>query len=376
MRVGFSNFVLQGARTGVATYILNLIAGLQQVDKVNEYDIITPECDVPLLPRTSARIVPYPVSSFFRGPVRSILWHQTYHPPLAKQRQYDIIHIPTYRRVPYMKPCKLVCTVHDLAPFHVPKKYDAARMFYTKQVIPSLLRRCDHLITVSEFTRKDLINLVGIPEEKVTVIYPGMDQATFRPMEKEEAAERLKQKLGIEAPFIVYVSRLEHPGKNHVGLIKAFQILKKRHNLPHKLVFAGAHWFGADQIYAAADSEETKDIIFTGFVSVGDIVDLYSACDLMVYPSLFEGFGLPVIEAAGCGARIICSASSSLREIAASHFDTFDPVDPEDIVRAILAELDKVDTPEAKQERIKYARGFNWQNTASEVLKIYDQVLQ
>lgn len=375
MRIGFSNFVLQGARSGVATYILNLLQGLQQVDQENDYDIITPECDIPLLPRTSSHLMPYSVPSFFRGPIRSILWHQSYLPRLAKARDYDLIHVPTYRRVPFLSPCKLVCTVHDLAPFHVANKYDTARMFYIKQVVPHLLRRCDHIITVSEFTRKDLIEIVRIPEDKVTVIYPGIDQATFRPTDKSEAQQRLSAKFGLDGPFLVYVSRLEHPGKNHVKLIEAFELLKSKFQLPHKLVFAGAHWFGAEKIYSAADKDLSDNIVFTGFVGVQDIVDLYSASDCMVYPSLFEGFGLPVIEAAACGARVICSTGSSLQEIAQDQFRTFDPRDAADIARAIVEELESTDTEQKRQARVDYARSFNWENTAREVLGVYAQVV-
>ena len=375
MKIGFSSFVLQGGHTGVATYIINLLAHLAKVDKSNEYEVMVPECDRHLLPQAHDNFSHMAVASFLAKPIRSILWHNTVLPLITEQMDFDLIHIPTYRRVPRIKKCKVVATVHDLAPLTLEQKYDPARTFYNCKLVPKLLRRCDHLITVSHSTKKDILKYVGFPEEKISVIYPGIDGDTFKPKDRKQSRARLSQRYGLKDPFLTYVSRIEHPAKNHVNLIKAFDIYKKKHNSPHKLVLAGAYWPGAEEVFRFARQVSCKDdIMFLGFVPVADIVALYSCCDLVVHPSLFEGFGFPVIEAASCGAPVICSNTSSLKELCHGYFPLFDPWNVEEMAEYIEQSLDCRYLEKDRDRALDYAAQFNWDDTAERVLNVYESV--
>lgn len=375
MRIGFSSFVLQGGKTGVATYIVNLLKHLKEIDQQNEYEVMVPDCDRHLLPPQGKNFSHLVVASFLGKPIRSILWHNAILPLLTQRMHFDILHVPTYRRIPRVKKCKLVATVHDLAALTLEKKYDAARTFYNVRVVPHLLHNCDHLIAVSESTKRDIVRHVGFPEDRVSVIYPGIDCDTYKPMDQSKARDRLVQRYGLKNPFLVYVSRIEHPGKNHVNLIRAFEDYKTRVNSPHKLVLAGAYWPGAEEVFKFARRSKCKDdIMFLGFVPTADLVALYSCCDLMVHPSLFEGFGFPIIEAAACGAQVICADTSSLEELGRGRFPLFDPCKPLELSQLIEVSLDREFTESDRQKGMEYAAGFNWHDTASEVLKVYEHL--
>ena len=376
MRIGFSAFVLQGGRSGVATYIMRLLEHLQALDGDEQYDVLVPEHERGLIAARSERLR---VSVFPAGlarPIPSILWHNLALPRRARRQRYDLVHVPTYRRIPMLKGTRTVATVHDLATFHIEGKYDAARMFYNRHVVPRLIRRVDHVIAVSRFTRSDIVRLIGYPAEKITVVYSGIDRARFRPLDPEQSARELLARYGLARPFLVYVSRIEHPAKNHVNLIDAFELLSAEERGGRKLVLAGADWTRADVVHArAAASPRRADIMPLGFVPAEDLPRLYSACDLAVYPSLFEGFGFPVVEALACGARVVCADNSSLREIAGDIVPTFRAEDPQAIADAIRTGL-ALDRAAFRDRALPYAAGFDWESAARAVRDVYRAITE
>jgi glycosyltransferase involved in cell wall biosynthesis len=375
MNIGFSACVLQGGRTGVASYVVNLLQTLQEVDTVNNYDLLIPKADQKLIRDGFPRFHKTVISDAMSKPVPNILWHNLALPGLARREAYDLVHIPSYRRLPFIKGTKVVATVHDLATLHMDNKYDAARMFFNRRIVPSLIRRADHVITVSHFTAADLVNLIGYPKERISVIYSGINREAYRPVPIEECRQLLKTKYGLEAPFIVYVSRVEHPAKNHLRLLQAFEQLKARRPSELKLVLVGADWNGAEVVKDyAARSSVAKDVIFTGFTPLADIPHFYSACEVMVYPSLFEGFGFPIIEAMSCGASVTCSNTSSMEEIAGDWMPTFNPLDVDAIEGAMEEALRVGKTADLSARGITYAASFKWEETAKQVMSVYQAV--
>ena len=377
MNIGFSACVLQGGRTGVASYVVNLLHTLQDVDTDNSYDVLIPNADQKLIrdgfPRFHKTVIPDALGK----PVPNILWHNLALPKRARREDYDLVHIPSYRRLPFIKGTKVVATVHDLATLHMDNKYDAARMYYNRHIVPGLIRRADHVITVSHFTAADLVNLIGYPAERISVIYSGINRQAYQPVPAAECRTHLKSTYGLESPFIVFVSRVEHPAKNHLRLIQAFERLKQRSPSELKLVLVGADWNGAAVVKEyAARSPVARDVVFTGFAPVADIRHFYSACEVMVYPSLFEGFGFPIIEAMSCGAPVICSNTSSMKEIAKSWVPTFDPLDVDAIVDAVEEALRIGKTPELSTQGRAYAASFKWEETAKQVMAVYQSVKQ
>ena len=375
MNIGFSACVLQGGRTGVASYVVNLVHTLQEVDTVNTYDLILPAPDAGLIRDGYSRFGKHILPAALGHPVPNIAWHSLALPQRSRREKYDLVHIPSYRRLPLIKGTRVVGTVHDLATLHLDHKYDAARMYYNRHIVPSLIRRADHVMTVSHYTAADLVNLVGYPAEKISVIYPGMNRDSYRPLPAAESREHLRKSYGLERPFIVFVSRVEHPAKNHVALIKAFEQFKAGKSSDLMLVLAGADWNGAEVVKDyAARSPVASDIMFTGFVPIEDIPRFYSACELMAYPSLFEGFGLPIIEAMACGAPVVCSNTSSMKEIASDLAPTFDPVNVDEIAGALETALAKGQSSDLRERALAYAGTFDWRNTAREVIRVYDRV--
>ena len=264
-------------------------------------------------------------------------------------------------------PCPTVGTVHDFSALHVAGKYDAARVFYIRKVLPALMRRLTHVLTVSECSRKDIVEYGGVPPDRVTVTPLAVDPTMFHPRDRAVTADLLARECGMTRPFVLYVSRIEHPGKNHVGLIRAFSILKSRHKgLPHELVFAGPEWNGADEVHReAAASPVAPDIRFLGSLSADLLTALYSTADLFVFPSLYEGFGLPVLEAMASGVPVACSNVSSIPEVAGDAAELFDPEDPDGIATVMERVLFDVSGRAARiRGGIARAGQFSWERTA------------
>ena len=374
MNIGFSAFVMQGGRSGVAAYIRELIGALQREDSANTYDIMMPLHEADLIELSAPNFRKSLFSDWVANPVVNIAWHNTVLPLLGKKKKFDLLHVPSYRRIPLVKTCPIVATVHDVATLSMDAKYDAARMFYNRRLVPAQIRNADHIITVSHYSKKDIVERVGVPEDKITVIYSGINHEVFQPAEKEQARAQLAETYGLDQPFIIYVSRLEHPAKNHTRLIEAFEQWKSETDSAHKLVLPGADWNGAGIIRErAAMSPAHNDILFPGFVPLADLPLFYSACDLMAFPSLFEGFGFPIVEALACGAPVICSDTSSMSEIAGEVVPKFDPHHTASIFQCLKKTLSEDWSDERRQRGIDYAQQFDWSLAAKQTLDIYER---
>lgn len=375
MHIGFSTFVLQGGGSGIATYICELLRFLQAEDTENKYDLFIARNEADLIPITHPNAEKIVVPSFANQPLINLAWHNTALPLMGKQ--YDLLHIPSARRIPLIKRNKIIATVHDLAAFSVEGKYGRSRMLFNQRLVPQMIRNADHLIAVSHATKADLIRYAGYPEEKISVIYSGIDHDLFHAIPPAEAREKLNLLHGLDQPFFVYVSRLEHPGKNHIRLIESFERFKLENDSAHQLVLAGADWHGAKIIRARVDQSPVKnDIILLGFVPRKSLPLLYSGCDLMVFPSLFEGFGFPIAEALACEAPVICSNTSAMKELAGDRLPTFDPFQSESIFRTLENTVSKGWSAEQRIKNKEYTQQFNWRTTARSVIDLYQSVAE
>jgi glycosyltransferase involved in cell wall biosynthesis len=267
-------------------------------------------------------------------------------------------------------PCPTVGTVHDFSILHVPNKYDRFRETYIRRVLPRLVSKLTRVLTVSESSRRDIADVSATPASCVQVIPNGADLARFHPGDKGEAREHVRSRLGLKAPYFLYVSRIEHPGKNHIRLIDAFERFRSRNKGAHALVLAGPDWDGAEEVHArAAASPFASDIVFTGFVDDDDLPHLYRAADGVVFPSLYEGFGIPVLEALASGTPVACSDTSSLPEVGGDAVRYFDPTDPTQIAWAMERILVRGGDGVARTRRgVLRAKWFTWTRTARRTL--------
>ena len=377
MKIGFTTTVIQRGKTGVAQYVFALLRALLSRAGQHEFYLFVLEEDLPLFDFAQGVMKLVPVAEKYRPAVKNILWHQAVLPGLAKQLGLDVIHVPSYRRLLWRKPCALVATIHDLAPFHVTGKYDWKRMIYGRVIVKRLAARQDEVIAVSENTARDLKDYFGLGPDRVTVVWNGIDHQRFQPGDPAAAKARAAARWQLDRPFFLYVSRLEHPGKNHVRLIEAFNRFKAETKSNWLLAFGGSDWHGAEAIHAAVKaSPYAADIRPLGFVDDPSLPGLYHATDVFIYPSLFEGFGFPPIEAMACGCPVISSTRGSLREVVADAALTIDPEN----VAAIATALNRMAVNPAERARWRQlgfvnARRFDWGQNADQTLALYQRAV-
>jgi glycosyltransferase involved in cell wall biosynthesis len=371
MKIGVTTFGADGGFSGISQYVRNVLREFSIIGGQHRFEVLVFEDErnffVPEADNFSSHIV----SRKFQSPVTNILWHQTVLPRLCRQKALDVLYLPAgNRRLPLSVPCPTVGTVHDFSSLHVNGKYDPARDFYIKKVLPSLIRRLDRVLTVSESSKRDIIEFGNVAEDKVLVTPLAAEKARYYPSNALEARRQVKLKFGILGPYMLYISRIEHPGNNHVRLIKAFEIFKKRTGLPHQLVLAGSDRERAEEVHRAAEhSEFSKEIVFTGFAADEDLPDLYRASELFMFPSLYEGFGLPVLEAMACGVPVACSDLSSLPEVCGDAGLLFNPYKETSIAEAIIRLLESEQVRERYSELgLVRAGQFDWRATALQTL--------
>jgi glycosyltransferase involved in cell wall biosynthesis len=373
MRIGISTSVIQRGQTGIAQYLFALLRAFLPYSSENQFVLFVLEQDLPLFDFAKEKMQIVPVREQFRSPIKNILWHQRALPSLVRSLKLDVLHVPSYRRLLWSRPCPLVATIHDLAPFRVAKKYSRARMFYGRVVARRLAQRQDEVIAISENTTRDVVEFFDVPRERIQVIHNGVEHDRFFPGNREQALAETARRHNLQSPFFLYVARLEHPAKNHVRLISAFNKFKSATRSDWQLVFGGSDWHGAEAIHAAAkESPFASDIRLLGFVANDDLPDLYRAAGAFVYPSLYEGFGMPPIEAMACGCPVICSTRGSLGEVVGNAAAI---VDPEDVA-SIAKQLDLLANNTNLRERLRtaglaQAKKFDWNRTATETLAIY-----
>lgn len=379
MNVLVSTLGGDGGKSGISQYIIQTLKALPTVAPDIQCDVLVfkGEEDLYISDPNAMRAVLLPDN--LRSTIRSLAWQQFALPGLCRRGGYDLAFFPAAnRRLPFRVPCPSVGTYHDLAIRHVPDKYDRLHSFYSLHVLPVMVRRLSHVITVSKSSERDIREYIRVPADRITVIPEGVDFAHHYPRDKAAATSVLERKYGVRPPFILYISRLEHPGKNHVRLIRAFDRLKTEFGFPHQLVLAGSDWPGAEIVHqAAASCASAKDILFTGFVQGDDVPNLYSAADVFVFPSLFEGFGLPVLEAMACGVPVACSDTSSLPEVAGDAAVLFDGTKEESIADALARLLGSEDKRKRLSEKgLRWSSGFSWEASATATAEVFRGVLK
>ncbi len=373
MKIGITTFGGDGGKSGISQYIINVLREFGSLETRPDFEVMVYKDEKELFVPDPDTMSALCFGDFLRSPVVNVAWHQVALPKWCRKQEYDVLFLPAgNRRLPVSLPCPSVGTVHDFSSIHVEGKYDPARMFYIKRVLPFLARRLTRVLTVSESSKKDIVEFAGVPEDNVTVTPLAADNQLYFPRNREESYRRIGPKYNIRQPYILYISRIEHPGKNHAGLIRAFSILKADENVPHQLVLAGSDWDRAEEVHRTAnESRYTDDIVFTGFAPTSDLPDLYCGAELFVFPSLYEGFGLPVLEAMTCGVPVACSNISSIPEVIGDTGALFDPYDEEsiaDAMRRLLADSELLN--DCRQRGLERSRQYTWSATAALTLKV------
>jgi glycosyltransferase involved in cell wall biosynthesis len=370
MKMGISAFAGDNGKSGISQYMKHVLKRMPQMSDDDSYVLFMSESDRSFFDFEHPRIDVVTVADWVGKPMVNILWHLFYLPALLSRHNCDCVYMPAgNRRLAWWYGLPSIGTVHDLSQLHVPGKYDAMRMFYATKILPRMMQRLTHVISVSKSTRKDLVNFAGVNPERIDVVYNGADLERYSPDHRDQGKQLVLNKYGITNPYILYTARLEHPGKNHVNLLDAFARLKEKSGLPHHLVLAGSPWYGADAIYAVARDLGIEEFVcFAGFVNDSDLPSLYAGADLFVFPSLFEGFGIPLLEAMASGTPVCASNVSSIPEVVKNAGLLFDPEDADDMAASMLQIiLDNSLRKKLIQRGLRQSALFSWDDSARQV---------
>ncbi len=275
----------------------------------------------------------------------------------------------TEHLLPPLRGIPTVLTVHDLIFRHLPEHHKRLNRWYLNATMPLYCRRAAHIIAVSEATRQDLIAAYGVPQEKITVVLEAADPQ-FKPQPPERVMH-VRGVYGLPETYLLYVGTIE-PRKNLTRLLHAWEPLYLAKEAP-PLAIAGKRGWLAEDFYAALEASPAREgVLFTGFVADDDLPALYSGAMAFVFPSLYEGFGLPPLEALACGAPVLCSNTSSLPEVVGDAALTMDPTSVE-AIREGLRRLsgDTLLRAELREKGLRRAAAFSWERAAQETLALY-----
>lgn len=369
MRIAIDAHSVGAKLAGNESYAVNLIEALAQVDNVNDYTLYVttteaydrfhqrwPNFNVQTtLPHTPLIRIPLTLSAELRK-----------HP-------VDVLHVQF--TAPPFCPCPIVVSIHDLSFEHLPQTFLRRSRTQLRLTVRHSARRADKILTLSEHTRGDIIATYGIDPEKITAI-PLAAPAHFGPVADDKELQRVRHTYGIDHDYVLSVGSIQ-PRKNLARLIKAYALLRgvRTANSFPKLVIVGKRaWLYDETLRALEEAGVTDSVVLTGYVPAADLPPLYSGALCFVYPSYFEGFGLPPLEAMKCGAPVIAGNATSLPEVVGDAGLQVDPFD----VSAIAAAMDRlINHPELRKELSakgqKRAGMFDWRETARQTLKVYEQ---
>lgn len=373
MRIGIDATALPSQPVGAGNYIIHLVRALARENE--RYDLLV------FAHPAGRELIGVPESERFHwavipgeNPVRRLLWEQFSLPGLARRNRLDLLHSLHYTR-PWRLPCLSVVTFHDMTFFLYPQLHTRSKQVFFPLVIRASARSANALIAVSDSTRRDSLRLLGIPAEKIFTTQLGVDPA-FHPIRDPKRWEEIRQKYQLPDRFILYVGLVE-PRKNLPGLIQAYHLAVER-GIEHRLVIVGGFGWRYRQVLEEVEARGLQERVrFTGYIPQVDLPIVYNLASLFVYPTLYEGFGLPALEAMACGTPVVTSDVASLPEIVGEAGILVPPGDQQALSQALQEVLGN----QGLQDRLatkgpERASQFTWERTARQTLQVYQHVFE
>jgi glycosyltransferase involved in cell wall biosynthesis len=370
MKIGIDFHSAEQAGSGNCTYIRNLVESLIDLNTDNEYFLYITDSAYPYYRKFDNRRNIYIRPLAGKDAPRRLLslGLKTYHDRI------DILHVQ-YVAPPFFRG-KLVVTIHDISFLHYPKYFAFGKRVYLKYLVPYTLRKSHQIITVSEFSRQDIIRTYHVPADKIQLT-PEAAHPRFIPDTILQEQKALLRKLGIQDKYLLFVGRLD-VRKNISALISAFSMIKRTKAIPHQLVIAGRQDFLRGPLQKQILAEDIlPHVVFTDFVPEELLPTLYAHAEVFVYPSFYEGFGLPVLEAMASGCPVIASNTSSLPEITGDAGLLVNPHQPEKLAQAIWMVIsDGILRESLRRKGLERSRKFNWRETAERTISVYKKAVQ
>jgi len=357
MKITIDTHTLAGTATGIPRYVRNLVQGVEELD-VSGLEV-------------------HKVDGGITGDLKTyerVWWEMNTLPKLVNEASSDLFHVPGFG-VRKVKGKKTIITAHDIIGYLFPENLSFTARAYWGKWLPHTYKQADHLITVSEHSKRDLVEHLGIPEEKVSVTYLGVDPGCEK-VAMDVAVDNIVNELNLTDPYFLFIGTIE-PRKNLIRTLKAYRAARLQHNDFPKLVVVGARKWGTKEFERAIrELELEQDVITTGFVSDELLVSLYTCARAVVFVSTYEGFGLPLLEAFHFGAPVLASNNSSLGELGKDTAYLVNPYSVEQISTAMinLFRDDKL-CEELSSKGLKRAEDFSWKKTAEQTVEVYKKVL-
>ncbi len=308
------------------------------------------------------------------SPIVRILWEQLVQPRALRGSRSELLHALAFAG-PKQIDIPWIVTIYDLSFIRFPESFNTINRMYLTYAVQDSLRRAIRAIAISESTKRDLVTKFHVSPEKVKVIYCGIEPS-FTAASDSTGVAQLRARYSLPEKFILYLGTIE-PRKNIVRLLRAYARAKREARLPHRLVLVGARGWKYAKVDRVVEEEGIlNDVMFTGYAPQEELVSWYRAADLFVYPSLYEGFGLPPLEAMACGTPVVTSNASSLPEVVGDAALLVAPENERALADAILRALtDRTLREEMVARGIAQAARFSWQRAARETAALYHEVL-
>lgn len=374
MNVGIDARLLRNT-TGIGRYTRSLVLEYTQRDEF-QHDHFVLFADAPLY--SEQQPLPDNVEVVIADCQHRILWTNWFLPPLLQRRKIDVYHGVCNFELPIRKVCRYVVTIHDLVPLFFPELVPKKHLLFFRLFMKRVAHTADLIITDSEHSKEDILQHLNVPEEKIRVIYLGYQQQYHRIQEQQKISEILAR-YRICQPYLLFVGVIE-PKKNLERLVEAYRLLQKDAAIPQntQLVIAGGKgWFSERLYQKVKDCKLDQHIVFPGYIPDEHLPALYSGAELFVFPSLYEGFGLPVLEALSYGTPVVTSNVSSLPEIAGDAGFLIDPTEPKAIAQGITTVLsDDLLRQQMREQGYRQAQKFSWTRTAQATYQVYQEAYE
>jgi glycosyltransferase involved in cell wall biosynthesis len=374
MHVGLNAHLLSSSRSyraaGINRYVYSLLEHLPTVAGQHRFTVFLGDREAgEALAGLETRVSSLPTVQ----PAVRIIWEQLVQPVRLMAEKVDLLHSLAFVQ-PLAMPCPGVVTIYDLSFVLFPQRLQSWRRLYLRWGSTLSARRATRVVAISASTKRDIVNLLGVPRQKVDVVPCGVDD-DFRPVDEPGLLDQLRTKHGLPPRMLLFVGTIE-PRKNLTMLLKSYALLRERMPAPPLVIGGAPGWRYGEVLSLAEELDLLDQVLFPGYIAREELPLWYNAAELFIYPSLYEGFGLPPLEAMACGTPVVVSDTSSLPEVVSDAGVLVDPTSAEEIAQA----MERVLTDGALRESLSArgldrARTFTWQRAARETVGVYEQAI-